>query len=52
MTTATLPPTQGPPIHGLIWRLGKFGLQVVATELAAAAAWLCVDLWRHRKDFG
>lgn len=48
MTTV---PTQGPPLHGLLWRFGKFAVQIVATELAAAAGWIAVDLWRRRKDF-
>lgn len=50
MTSVTLPPNS-PPVHGLLWRFGKFSLQVIATELAAAAAWIVVDGWRHRKDF-
>jgi hypothetical protein len=50
MTTATLPPAS-PPVHGLLWRLGKFSLQVLATEAAAIVTWAAVDLWRHRKDF-
>lgn len=40
-----------PPIHGLLFRLARFGAQVIATELAACAMWVTVDLWRHRKDF-
>jgi hypothetical protein len=45
-------PQQGPPLHGLLYRFGKFAAQVIATELAAAATWVAVDVWRHRKDFG